>query len=195
MYQVHDGLDAFSPVFSGVRDACQSDGPGALGPSWTRRAWSSILLCCCPVQDGVAGRDPPLDVGEAHTGRVALPDCLMHPPLFGLIWHLRLHHISPSTVSILWCRSSFFSSRSFISFTKAQIANSPLLEPASEGLLHSVILHKDTVTAFRLQEITDRELFRALDSTEEGFKVMCKQTFGVDTRGSTGIKQKLEWVK
>ena len=48
------------------------------------------------------------------------------------------------------------------------------LEPAFENLLCTANLHEDLISALRKEEILDREMFVALDSTEEGLAASAK---------------------
>ena len=70
---------------------------------------------------------------------------------------------------------------SCIKLSVEEIANATRLKPPLVGLLRAVDLHEDTITELRVREIKNRGLFVALDSTEEGFTVMCKQASGIDT--------------
>ena len=49
------------------------------------------------------------------------------------------------------------------------------------------------VMAFRVQEILDKELFVALDTTEEALRLTCKDAFGIDP--SKGFTHKRELAK
>ena len=57
----------------------------------------------------------------------------------------------------------------------------------------SVNLCEQLITAFRVQEITDRELFVALDTSEESLRDTCKEAFGIDP--SKGFAHKRELGK
>ena len=64
--------------------------------------------------------------------------------------------------------------------TEEQIQNAKPLTPGLESLLRSVDLHESVLMAFRVQEILDKELFAALDTTEETLRTTCKEGFGID---------------
>ena len=49
-----------------------------------------------------------------------------------------------------------------------------------ESLLRSVDFNESVLMAFRVQEILDKELFVALDTTEEALRLTCKDAFGND---------------
>ena len=81
----------------------------------------------------------------------------------------------------------------FIQFTPQELATAPSMDPALEALLRSVNLCEHLISAFRVQEITDRELFLALDTSEESLRDTCKEAFGVDP--SKGFAHKRELGK
>ena len=81
----------------------------------------------------------------------------------------------------------------FIQFTPHELATAPSMDPALEALLRSVNLCEHLISAFRIQEITDRELFLALDTSEESLRDTCKEAFGVDP--SKGFAHKREFGK
>ena len=55
----------------------------------------------------------------------------------------------------------------FVQFSAEAISAAPSVDPSLEALLRSVNLCERLTTAFRFQEITDSELFFALDTSEE----------------------------
>ena len=59
--------------------------------------------------------------------------------------------------------------------TEEQIQNAKPLTPGLESLLRSVDLHESVLMAFRVQEILDKELFVALDTTEDALRATCKE--------------------
>ena len=65
-------------------------------------------------------------------------------------------------------------------FTGADRQNARALEPAFESMPRQAEVCEDVVMAIRLQEIHSRQLFVALDRTEEGFCDTCKEAFHVD---------------
>ena len=75
-------------------------------------------------------------------------------------------------------------------FTEADKKSARALEPAFESMLRQAEVCEDVIMAIRLQEITSRQLFVALDRTEEGFCDTCKEAFHVDP--SLGFKHKRE---
>ena len=62
----------------------------------------------------------------------------------------------------------------FVAFTSTITFNDEIkasmqpLETNFESLLRTANLHEDVIDALRMEEILDREMFAALDSTEEG---------------------------
>ena len=66
----------------------------------------------------------------------------------------------------------------FLHMTESQRANAPPLEPALNTLLRDS--HEEMVTTLRVQDITDRETFVALDSTDAVFRQACFQGFRID---------------
>ena len=88
----------------------------------------------------------------------------------------------PSTASM----NAPGASNIFVQYSAQQLASAPPLDPALEALLRSVNLCEELIGAFRVQEVTDRELFVALDTSEESLRDTCKEAFGVDsTKGFT----------
>ena len=77
--------------------------------------------------------------------------------------------------------------------TDEQIQNAKPLTPGLESLLRSVDLHESVLMAFRVQEILDKELFVALDTTEEALRTTCKEAFGIDP--AKGFTHKRELAK
>ena len=67
-----------------------------------------------------------------------------------------------------------------LTITAADTDATQPLEPAFENLLRTANLHEDVISALRKEEILDRELFVALDSTEGGLAASAKDAFGVD---------------
>ena len=57
----------------------------------------------------------------------------------------------------------------------------------------SVNLCEQLITVLRVQEIADRELFVALDTSEESLRETCQETFGIDS--SKGFAHKRELAK
>ena len=84
-------------------------------------------------------------------------------------------------------------STQFIQLSPEDIAAAPPMDPSLEALLRSVNLCEQLITAFRVQEITDRELFVALDTSEESLRDTCKEAFGIDP--SKGFAHKRELGK
>ena len=81
----------------------------------------------------------------------------------------------------------------FIQLSPEDIAAAPPMDPSLEALLRSVNLCEQLITAFRVQEMTDRELFIALDTSEESLRDTCKDAFGIDP--SKGFAHKRELGK
>ena len=79
----------------------------------------------------------------------------------------------------------------FVQFTPQELASAPSMDPALEALLRSVNLCEHLISAFRVQEITDRELFLALDTSEEALRDTCKEAFGVDPAKGFAHKREL----
>ena len=75
-------------------------------------------------------------------------------------------------------------------FTDEQKAAAQQLDPSQEALLREVNLNEELIMAFRVQEIHDRGLFVALDTSEEGLRKTAEQAFGVDP--SKGFVHKRE---
>ena len=69
------------------------------------------------------------------------------------------------------------------------------LEPAFENLLGTANLHEDVINALRMEEILDREMFVALDSTGEGRAKSAEEAFGVDPDISFAHKKELAKLK
>lgn len=63
--------------------------------------------------------------------------------------------------------------------TDEQIKSAKPLTPGLESLLRSVDLNEAVIMAFRVQEVLDKELFVALDSTEEDLRKTCEEAFGI----------------
>ena len=81
----------------------------------------------------------------------------------------------------------------FIQLSAEAISEAPSMDPSLEAVLRSVNLCEQLITAFRVQEITDRELFVALDTSEETLRETCKEAFGIDA--SKGFAHKRELGK
>ena len=64
------------------------------------------------------------------------------------------------------------------------VAVVPSMDPSLEALIRSVNLCDQSITVFRVQEITDRELFVALDTLEESLRETCEEAFGVESSNS-----------
>ena len=67
------------------------------------------------------------------------------------------------------------------------------MDPSLEALLRSVNLCEQLIMAFRVQEITDRELFVALDTSYESSRETCKEASGIVS--SKGFAHKTELGK
>ena len=78
--------------------------------------------------------------------------------------------------------------------TDQQIQNAKPLTPGLESLLRSVDLNESVIMAFRVQEVLDKELFVALDTTEEALRKTCEQAFGIDPSKSFLHKRELAKV-
>ena len=88
----------------------------------------------------------------------------------------------PSTASM----NAPGASNLFVQYSAQELASAPPLDPLFEALLRSVNLCEELIGAFRVQEIIDRELSVALDTSEESLRDTCKEAFGVDsTKGFT----------
>ena len=85
-------------------------------------------------------------------------------------------------------------SNDFLPMTEEQIQNAKPLTPGLESLLRSVDLNEAVVMAFRVQEILDKELFIALDTSEETLRLTCKDAFGIDPTKSFAHKRELAKV-
>ena len=55
-----------------------------------------------------------------------------------------------------------------------------MLEPPLEGLLRSVDLAEEIITAFRVEQERDRELCTALHSTKLWLEETCPEAFDID---------------
>ena len=75
-------------------------------------------------------------------------------------------------------------------FTDADKLKARALEPAFESMQRQADVCEDVIMATRLQEIHSRQLFAALDRSEEGFCETCKEAFHIDP--SLGFKHKRE---
>ena len=71
-------------------------------------------------------------------------------------------------------------SLTFLDMSSEQRSAAAPLEPSLEALLREVNCHEEILMAFRVQEIVDRGLFVALDSTEEGIRKTAQEAFGID---------------
>ena len=78
--------------------------------------------------------------------------------------------------------------------TDQQIQNAKPLTPGLESLLRSVDLNESVIMAFRVQEVLDKELFVALDTTEEAHRKICEQAFCIDPSKSFLHKRELAKV-
>ena len=93
--------------------------------------------------------------------------------------------------------SAFASSavtQEFLQMTDEQIQKAKPLTPGLESLLRSVDLNESVVMAFHVQEVLDKELFVALDTTEEALRKTCEQGFGIDRSKSFLHKRELAKV-
>ena len=79
----------------------------------------------------------------------------------------------------------------FVTITAADKDAMQPREPAFENLLRTANLHEDVISALRKEEILDRDIFVALDSTEEGLAASAKDAFGVDPNNSFPHKMEL----
>ena len=62
--------------------------------------------------------------------------------------------------------------------------SAPQMEPAFEALLRQVNLNEELIWAFRNQDICDRGVSIALDSSEDGIRLACTQGFGIAPIGA-----------
>ena len=69
------------------------------------------------------------------------------------------------------------------------------LEPAFENLLGTANLHEGVIIELGMEEILDREMFVALDSTEEGLAKSAREEFVVDPDISFAHKKELAKLK
>ena len=81
----------------------------------------------------------------------------------------------------------------FLQFTDEQKSAAQQLDPSLEALLREVNLNEELIMAFRVQEIIDRVLFVALDTSEEGLRKTAEEAFGVDP--AKGFVHKRELAK
>ena len=81
----------------------------------------------------------------------------------------------------------------FLQFTDEQKSAAQQLDPSLEALLREVNLNEELIMAFRVQEIFDRGLFVALDTSEEGLRKTAEEAFGVDP--AIGFVHKRELAK
>ena len=81
----------------------------------------------------------------------------------------------------------------FLQFSDEQKAAAQQLDPSLEALLREVNLNEELIMAFRVQEIHDRGLFVALDTSEEGLRKTAEEAFGVDP--AKGFIHKRELAK
>ena len=107
-----------------------------------------------------------------------------------LVWH------NLRRVLLLWSLRHLSThqklSRSSSSYLQRQVLK--LLQWILEALLRSVnLLCEQLITAFKVQEITDRELLVALDTSEESLRETFKEAFEIDT--SKGFAHKRELGK
>ena len=82
----------------------------------------------------------------------------------------------------------------FLQMTDEQIQKAKPLTPGLESLLRSVDLNESVIMAFRVQEVLDKELFVALDTTEQALRKTCEQAFGIDPSKSFLHKRELAKV-
>ena len=82
-------------------------------------------------------------------------------------------------------------SLTFLDMSSEQRSAAAPLEPSLEALLHEVNCHEEILMAFQLQEIVDRALFVALDSTEEGIRKTAQEAFGIDPEKGFAHKREL----
>ena len=81
----------------------------------------------------------------------------------------------------------------FMQFSDEQKAAAQQLDPSLEALLREVNLNEELIISFRVQEIHDRGLFVALDTSEESLRKTAEEAFGVDP--AKGFVHKRELAK
>ena len=101
---------------------------------------------------------------------------------------------SPSSPPTSWFAVGTMAFTSSLELLSAQRADAPPLEPSLEALLREVNCHEEVIMAFRVQEIVDRGLFVALDSSEEGIRKTAQEAFGIDPEKGFAHKRELAKV-
>ena len=109
---------------------------------------------------------------------VGVADCSFHFPT-AVTWYA-VGTMSPSSLS-------------FLEMSESQRLSAPPLEPSLEALLREVNCHEEVLMAFRVQEIVDRGLFVALDSTEDGIRKTAQEAFGIDPE--KGLRTNGNWPR
>ena len=97
---------------------------------------------------------------------------------------------------ITLCRGTWYvwqPQHSSSSFTDEQKSAAQQLDPSLKALLKGVNLKEELIMAFRVQEIIDRGLFVALDTTEAGLRKTAEEAFAVDP--AKGFVHKRELAK
>ena len=106
--------------------------------------------------------------------------------------------IPPALRSRLTLVLGYCGSMAFISTLTITAADKDAMQPlgpAFENLLRTANLHEDVISALRKEELVDREMFVAHDSTEDGLAASAKDAFGVDPSISFAHKQELAKLK
>ena len=79
-------------------------------------------------------------------------------------------------------------------FSQDDEANSERLEPAFESLLRSLKVNDCVIDAVRVNEVTDRALFKDLAQDEQQLK-NCAKAFGIDTSEAAEFPHQREMAK
>ena len=74
----------------------------------------------------------------------------------------------------------------WVSFSAAQIASAPRLEPALKTLLRSHPFHENVITALRCQGTLTRAVFCELNTDVAGLQKTAKEAFGIDVNAGQG---------
>ena len=111
------------------------------------------------------------------------PVCRLLVVRSGIFWY----HMA------LTASSAVESASQFLPMSSEQRASALPLEPSLEALLREVNCHEEIIMAFRVQEIYDRSLFVALESSEDGIRTTAQEAFGINP--DKGFSHKRELAK
>ena len=85
--------------------------------------------------------------------------------------------VSPTTSSYATWYAVGAMSLTFLDMSSEQRSAAAPLEPSLEALFREVNFHDEILMVFQVQDIVDRGLFVALDSTEEGIRKTAQEAF------------------